>query len=172
MSCNGLKGIEAWTPTSVVCFSDFMFIFILKRVESLFKKSAAPIHFTKGPSKHCLRCYVQLPGSSPSVLLPPRCPVARAQLNALLLQHGNPIRLRRELRRGNGFWPRLCSRRADSGLHVTLPQLHTLGLTEWATTACGLCHLTITPPSPHFTENLFSVLKCKREKEAMNCISF
>lgn len=38
-----------------------MFIFILKRVESLFKNnSSAPIHFTKSPSKYCLRCYMQL----------------------------------------------------------------------------------------------------------------
>lgn len=48
-----------------VCFSNFTFIFVLKRVESLFKnKSAAPINFTKGPSKHGPRCYLQLPGTS------------------------------------------------------------------------------------------------------------
>lgn len=80
-----------------------MFIFILERVESLFKnKSAAPIHFTKAPSKHCQKCYVRLPGGGPSLPLSLRCPVVRAQLDLLLL-HGNPLWLRKTQRRSDGL---------------------------------------------------------------------
>lgn len=146
----------------MACFTNFTFIFILKRVESLFKnKSAACIHFTKGPSKHCLRYCVQLPGSSPACLLPLCCPVVQAQPHVLLLLQGTSDTAEEEQ------WP-LTRLVQPQGKH-----LGCMSETDTATASrhgrprlvCRLRRLAVTHPLPILLKNLFSVLKCNTEGE-------